>query len=84
MVERTLLVFAFLVAVSGLCILVALQPEETQGLRLRGVVVEDHGTRSMVTTNVTLIARDVKRGDVVDVPVFWGGDAFVALPVQSE
>jgi len=80
---RFQLILAALIALAGLCILVLVQPEEENNLRLRGVVVEDRGTRSTVTTNVTLIARDVERGDVIDLPVFWGGDAFVAVPQRN-
>lgn len=80
MSPQSSLLLAALVAVLGLLVLAFVPVSETEGARLRGVVVEDAGSRSVVLANVTLIARDVRKGDVVDIAVFWGGDAFVAVP----
>ena len=81
--ERTMLVSASIVALIGLVLLFLVQPSEDEGFHLRGVVLEDRGTYTTVATNVTLIARDVRRGDIVNTPVFWSDDSFVAVPKKE-
>lgn len=84
MSERFMLLGAGLVAIVGLCILFALRPEASEGFRLEGTVVAVRGTHATLTTNVTLIARDVERGERFSGAVFWSGDAFVAIPDERD
>jgi len=79
MEERLLVACAVLVALVGLFLLFLVQPSESEGFRLQGTVLERHGRYVIVATNVTLVAREVREGDSIDLPVFWSGDSFVAV-----
>jgi hypothetical protein len=74
------IVLAALVALAGLILLGFVRPDVDEGYRLQGTVIDDRGSRSTVKADVTLVARDVKKGDVVNVSVFWDGTVFVAIP----
>jgi uncharacterized membrane protein YbhN (UPF0104 family) len=77
--EQWLLVGALLTAVLGLILLFIVQPVDNEGFHLQGTIVERRGMVATVATNITLIVREGRRGDTVNVPVFWSGDSFVAV-----
>jgi hypothetical protein len=77
--DSTLALLAFILACSGLVLLVFSTPQETAGqYLLLGTVVERHGRAAVVNTNVTVIGKNLN--NTVKGNVFWNGEAFVIIP----
>lgn len=77
--DRVLLIVALGVALCGLCVLYFASEVEEDRYVLAGTVVSVRGSQAIVLANVSVVMRGAKVGENVAVPVFWDGDAFVAV-----
>jgi hypothetical protein len=77
--DKVLFAVSICTAIVGLVLLFTVSPTEETRLYLNGTVIAKHGREAIVQANVTLIGRNLTPGKPFSLPVFWNGEAFVAV-----
>ena len=73
------MIISIFVAGVGIILLFFAAPDQSASqFVLRGTVVAKHGNVVTVSTNVTLSARNLTKGEYIEAEVFWYENRFVA------